>query len=175
MIESIGNTESQKRSDMKIQALIERYQNLFPNDQGVSEKDLHEAEKHLGLKFPDDFRVIAHAYGGGYLGGCSLFTLYDDGEDYNIVNKTLHYRECDLHLPHRYLALEETGVSFVVLDTSTSPMFAGRVIECSIEDIYNLAAGDSLRYDHDIYNSFSDYFEYLVKEEEEERAEDNRE
>ena len=152
----------------QIDNLIKRYTLLYPEEE-VSNTHIDDIEKKLNVVLSNDFKKILTVYSGGKLGLHSIFTLYDDGRDYNIVNRTLYYRNCDLNLPVTYIALEETEVSFVVLETQSQANMQTKVIECSIEDIYNLAKGNPLLYNPTIFPSFTDFFEYLIKQEEDER------
>jgi hypothetical protein len=45
------------------------------------------------------------------------------------------------------------------------------VIWCSYEDIFNLCDGEGFKHNPDIWPSFTDFFEYLVIEEEKRTAE----
>ncbi len=87
-------------------------------------------------------------------------------EGWNIVDKTNFYRNSYLPLPHKYLALSETSVSFIALDTET-----GKVIEMATNDYGNLVEGEELLDNPQFYNSYADFFEYMLDEEEKERVE----
>lgn len=153
-----------------INNVIQRFRTLFPDDDGISIDELNQIEDKLHLILPWDFKKISCYYSGGMIGGISIFTFSADQKDqYNILNKTNYYRNCDLHLPEKYVALEESGVSFIVLETHQDENMNARVIYCSIEDIYNLANGKPLLYNPLIFPSFTDFFEYLLDQEEEER------
>lgn len=152
----------------KLKKLIDRYHLLY-SEESVDDEKIKGIEEKLDVVLPCDFKVIAKSYSGGLLGLHSIFTLYDNGSDYNIIDKTLYYRECDLQLPSKYVALEETEVSFIVMKTQDSPEKPAPVIYCSIEDIYNLAENKPLQYNPTIFPSFTDFFEYLIEQEEQDR------
>lgn len=155
-----------------INSVIQRFRTLFPDDHGISADELNKIEDKLHLIFPWDFKEISSYYSGGMIGGISIFTFSADQNDqYNILNKTNYYRNCDLHLPERYVSLVETEVSFIVLETHQDKNMNTRVIYCSIEDVYNLANGNPLLYNPQIFPTFTDFFEYLLDQEEEERRE----
>ncbi|MBN9412492.1 MAG: SMI1/KNR4 family protein [Candidatus Paracaedimonas acanthamoebae] len=153
----------------QLKKLEHKFQNYFENDSASIEL-LKQAEGELKIKFPYDFHYIAKFYSGGLIGLHSLFSFVRQGNEYNIVDKTLFYRRSNFGLPNKYLALEETESSFIVMETKTTSEEKTPIIYCSIPDAYNLAAEKKLEYKHRIFPSFADFFEYLLTEEEKERG-----
>lgn len=149
-----------------IENLSKRYCAIFGSEP-VDKAEIHKIESSLGLLLPDDFNEISNFYSGGLLGNVSFFTINADPyDDFGLVNRTLYYRTCDLKLPHKYVALSENEVSFVVLETQENVHRNARVIECSISDAYCLSSGLQMQDDPTIYDNFSIYFESLLKKEE---------
>lgn len=151
-----------------LKKLKERYLRFYPAST-ISEKSLEKSEQTLSIVFPSDFIEICKFYGGGTLGNYCLFSFEKDGSDYNIVDKTFYYRKCDLSLPDRFVALAETEVSFIVMETKDNSDLESPIILCSIEDAYNLASNKRLEYDPLIFPTFTDFFEYLLDQEQTER------
>lgn len=72
-------------------------------------------------------------------------------------------------LPQNYLILagfRDDGES-VSLETPNDPNTNTRVIWCDMEDVYNLCLKGEFEYNPTIWPSFTDFFEYLVEQEEE--------
>lgn len=158
---------TQKKLDM----LIDKYLALFPRRK-VSEENLKYIENKLGIVLPEDFKAVANVYDGyEELAGQSLFSFDPNIEDWNVVSKTLFYRESDCKLPTRYLALREESENFVVLETQPIVTEPARVVWCSLTDAYNLEDMSKMVDNPIIFPSFADYFDYLIKEEEQIRKE----
>jgi SMI1-KNR4 cell-wall len=158
-------------NNITIEQLAERYCNLFPLD-SLTEEEIVRIEIMLDIKLPNDFKAISKIYSGGLMGLHSIYTFNpDSGTNYDIVNRTLFYRNNSLHLPHRFIALKESEVSFIVMETQSDANIDTRIIECSIEDAYNLAEEKPLLYGPVIYKNFTEFFQFLIEEEEKERRE----
>lgn len=154
----------------KIEKLKERYLKLHPED-AIDESSLREVEQLLKLHIPDDFKQISKFYGGGYLGGYSIFDFEKSKGDYNIADKTIFYRNSDLSLDRKFIALSESEVNFVVFDVEANGG-KGEVYMYGIPDIYNVCDGSGPKCDYDYFPCFTDFFEYLVEREEESQKED---
>jgi hypothetical protein len=155
----------------KIGEVIKRYSNLYKG-RALSEKSINLIEKKLKIILPNDFKEISKVFDAyEILGGHALYSFNPSVKNYNIVDKTIYYRNSNLYLPTKYIALEETEVNFTVLETHQDANMNTRVICCSIEDIYNLANGKPLLYNPLVFPTFLDFFEYLLDQEEEERRE----
>lgn len=148
-----------------------RYLNLFPDDL-EPKTDISLIENELGLHLPEDFKIISEFYSGGYVGNYSIFSFYKENDDYNIIDRTLYYRQIDLKLPINYISFAETEVSFIFMKIVNEKKINGEVYITSIHDIYNLSNGKQLEYDYDYFPSFTDFFEYLIKQEEESQKEE---
>ena len=144
-----------------IPSIKERYNLLFPDD-SITLDTPTIIEQRLQVTLPDDFKEIASFFNGGLIGGISIFS-YDQMMPTNIIEETLRLRE-GVQFPHSFLFLAEPAGSMIVLDTAKSPS----VIWCDSIDVYSLHNG-SFQIVPDIWNTFSDFFDYLLNQEEEER------
>lgn len=155
-------------NNFAIDNLIKKFKNLFPEDKGISFSELDAIEKKLQIILPNDFKEISKYYSGGFLGSQSIFNFTADEKDgYGIVSRTLTYRN-SVHLPMHIVAFyEEHG--FIYMETQDNASKLSPVIECSIEDVYNLASEKPLLYNPTIFPSFTDFFAYLLDQEEAER------
>ncbi len=160
------------KNNTKLENLITRYSDFFP-PRALSQERIAEIERNLKIILPIDFKEISKVFDGyEILAGHALYSFDSSIKNYNIIDKTLYYRSCDLMLPKRYVALEETEVNFTVLETQPNENENTKVIECSIEDAYNLASEKPLIYNPTIFPSFTDFFEHLLNQEEEGRKEE---
>ncbi|ARN84932.1 SMI1/KNR4 family protein [Candidatus Nucleicultrix amoebiphila] len=155
-------------NDEKIEHLIKRYRNLFEK-KGLDSKKLHLIEDKLELVLPDDFKQISKVFDGyEEIAGQSFFSFDPDVKGWNVVEKTLFYRKSSCFLPRNFLALREESESFVVMETKDDPKLNTSIIECSLSDANNLI--DMKFYDNPtIFPSFTDFFEYLIEQEEKDR------
>jgi SMI1-KNR4 cell-wall len=146
-------------------ALKQKYLNLY-SERGLEINDFLDIENNLNIKLPSDFKEVARYYDGYYrIASHTFFDFSPKSTGGNIVNKTNFYRGCDLKLPKKFLALCEGDEDITVLDT-----VIGNVYWLGSSDIYNLADGSPLLDNPYIFPSFTAFFEYLLDEEEKERA-----
>lgn len=153
----------------KLSKLKNRYLKLYPDDTGVKNEELEKIQKTLNINLPEDFKLITSFYSGGFLGDFSIFTISsDDSDDFGIINRALVFRDI-IKLPEKYLPLySEYGFVYVDLD-STSKNFK-KVIYCSPEEAQLLSDRSFPKEPYWAFPSFTDFFEYLITEEENERA-----
>ncbi|MTI95553.1 MAG: SMI1/KNR4 family protein [Firmicutes bacterium] len=138
--------------------LKSRYLNYYPHD-GVSEKDIKEIEAILGVKLPNDFSAIALFYSGGFIGGISVLSFSRRDSSQNIIDETIRLRDT-IKLPERFIVLAEPPESLIVLDTENQPS----IIWCDAVEVSRLK---DMRFisKPDVWNSFSDFFAKLLKDE----------
>jgi hypothetical protein len=144
-----------------IAALKERYVSLdgpcSPGD------DVAEMETAVGLVLPDDIRAISRFYRGGMLGGISHFT-WATQDSYGVVEKTLAARKT-LNLPTSFLFLAEPAESAIVWRKDQSPA----VVWCHAHDFERVVRGIPATSDVTEFQTYLDFFRYLLDTEEEER------
>ncbi|ULJ60445.1 SMI1/KNR4 family protein [Wielerella bovis] len=133
---------------MLIAELKQIYENFYGN-QGTDFNDILYIEKRLGIKLPNDFKEIARFYSGGLLGDIEHYSISMDSEP-NLVNKTLELRE-NINLDNRYIVLAEPAESIIFLDIESY-----NVIWCDSTDLFSDNS--------DKWNSYQDFFSYLLLE-----------
>lgn len=143
-----------------IQSIKKRYDLLFPDDV-ITPQVIAKMEQQLQLQLPDDFKKIASFFNGGLIGGISIFSY--DHYTPNIIEETLRLRK-DIQFPHSLLFLAEPAGSMIVLDTAHTPA----VIWCDSIDVHQLH-DRSFQIAPDTWDTFGDFFEYLLTQEEAEQ------
>jgi hypothetical protein len=139
-----------------INKLRDRYILLFGEIDGVSTEDLNKIESELQISLPTDFKEIT-SFCDGRIGLHSF--LFDDPT--NIIEETLRIRKA-VSIPNNFVILAEDSISVFVMDTENKPS----VIWLDSIEISQLHNPSSIS-KPDIWNDFSDFFEYLLDEEEE--------
>ena len=105
---------------------------------------------------------MAKFYSGGFLGGISHHEIASVGEATNIVQETLRLRE-SIGLAESYVVIAEPSESLFVLNTKGKPT----VIWCDAVEAKNINSG-SFSNEPDTWESYGEFFEYLLGEEEDE-------
>lgn len=124
---------------------IEKKQKLF-HSKGSSIDQVIAAEKHLGLKFSDEFRNYVLQYGAISFGSHEFTGL--NVEDYiNVVSVTLEERKVRSDFPQEAVVIEQLGIEGITIVQDA----AGTVYELN-------EAGESKQ----IANSFAQYLESLL-------------
>lgn len=136
-----------------------RYEVLYPLD-GIDNKELLEIERKLTIKLPESFCEIATFFSGGLLGDISNYSFTSVNNSPNIIDETIRLREA-VNLPMRFIVLAEPPESLIVLDTKNIPA----VIWFDAVDISRIE-GKSFITKPDEWDSYADYFEELLEEEE---------
>jgi len=144
--------------------LKEKYIRLFGSE-GVTSGVIEEIQEQLGVNLPDDFKVIATFYRGGVLGGISHHAIAVGGPASNIVDETKRLRK-KIGLNQTFVVLAEPPNSLIVLDTE--PSDGPAVVWCDAQDVVRLDTRDFYM-PPDTWDSYYDFFAYLVNEEEDER------
>ncbi len=142
-----------------ILSIKQRYDLLFP-DEVITPQVVTKIEQQLQLQLPDDFKEIALFFNGGLVGGISIFSYANHHP--NLIEETLRLRK-DIQFPHSLVFLAEPAGSMIVLDTATTPS----VIWCDSIDVYQLH-DRSFQVAPDTWDTFSDFFAYLLTQEEQE-------
>ncbi len=152
----------------KLEILKSRYQELFPEDIGVTYEELERIEAELNINLPKDFKEIASFYPGGMVGRQSIFTITSNLKDsYGVTNRTKILRE-NIDLPYGILPLySEYGFIYINLDKESEHF--GKVIYCSTEEAQSLYEKKIPENIYQSYSSFLEFFEFLLTEEEKER------
>ena len=131
-----------------------------------SEEVIKNAETKLNILLPKDFRILCTFYGYDYF---HLFEFYNF--DIGVIEETLKFRK-NCNLPHNYIVLtQDNDVSFVLLKTISAE--ESEVIWCDYMDFFNLCDGKPMVYNPTIFATFTDFYEFLLDEEEKSLAENS--
>lgn len=149
------------------EGIINRIKNLELN-QPLKSEEISKVESELNIKLALDFKEINNICSYEFIG---LFDFLNFGltNNQSVIAETQYYRE-NHNLPNNYLVLAEDDVYFVLLKI-VSPQ-KSEVIWCDYEDFFNLCEGKEMKYSPTIFPSFTDFYEYLLDEEEKMRAEE---
>ncbi|MEK4424999.1 SMI1/KNR4 family protein [Solibacillus sp. FSL K6-1523] len=140
-----------------INELRNKYLSLYDEVDGISKESLDKIEHELQIKLPNDFCEISSFYSGEDIHSF-LFT-----DPTNIIGETVRIRKT-VGLPHRFVVLAEHDMSVIVMDTENKPS----IIWIDSIEITKLDEQDFIS-KPDVWNDFSDFFSFLLDEEEEER------
>jgi hypothetical protein len=128
---------------------------------------LQELERSLGVILPNDFKEIAAFYSGGIVGGISHNAIATSGPATNIFEETVRLRQA-LNLPRSLVVLAEPAESLIIMDTSASEG-SPAVMWIDASDARDLAGLEGL-HDPQLWRSYTDFFDFLLVREVEERA-----
>jgi hypothetical protein len=146
----------------KIDELKKRFMNFYPLD-GINDDDIKEIQKELGLELPLDFCEISKFFSGSMLGDISIFSFTRINGTENIIDETLRLRKT-VKLPHEYIVLAEPSESIILLNTQNQPVVlwidATEITEISIMSFESTP---------DVWDSFEDFFNELLQQEEQDR------
>jgi hypothetical protein len=166
MLRIIGNGE-QKMMSNKIESLIERVRNLKKDKKSeISDSMTEKLEKELCVILPNDFKVLCRFYGYDYF-SYSQFYSFSEG----VILETKYWREQE-NLPHEYIVLSSDDASFELIKTISDKEC--RVIICDYQDFFNLCERGNFMYETTTFKSFTDFYEFLLTEEESYRAESKK-
>jgi hypothetical protein len=145
-----------------IQSLRKRYVALN-GERPAQEILISKIVTELGLTLPHDFLEISRFFDGSGINVLPLFSLSGTSPKLNPVNETLRLRQA-VNLPVQWLVLGEPPESLLLMDCASD----GRVIWIDAIDVGRIIDED-FKGEPTTWNSFSDFFEYLLDEEEEDR------
>ena len=155
---------------MIISCLEKKYKRLFLHSRGLNEEEICELENDLYITFPKDYKKILQFCSGGKIGKTRFFNFQKNGT-YSVFYNTKLLRE-EINFPKSLLVLYcEYGVKY--MDCDPNSLKYGHVMYIGTEDAQCLGDGIEPEYYFD-FPSFTDFFEYLLDEEEKLRAEENQ-
>ncbi|QPQ33323.1 SMI1/KNR4 family protein [Lysinibacillus sp. JNUCC 51] len=141
--------------------MLNKYRALYDID-GISKDYLDKIEYDLQIKLPNDFREVSSFYSGGDVGGKNIHSfLFSDST--NLIGETLRIREA-VGLPSRFVVIAEQDESIIVMDTENKPS----IIWLDSVEITKLEEQDFIS-EPDVWENFSDFFNHILDDEEEER------
>ena len=129
----------------------------------ISSDILRSIQTELGLVLPIDFMQIAEFYNGSGFNVLPLYSFAGNAPTMNPVNETLRLRKA-VQLPSNWLVLGEPPESLLLMDCENG----GKVIWLDAIDVARISS-NSFTKQPDSWNSFSDFFDYLLEEEEADR------
>lgn len=152
----------------KIESLIKRAISCKPSIWPLKREEIDKIAKQLNVCFSKDFyQINGKCDYEGFYGACIEFCCFFINGDSGVVEYTKEFRQA-MHLPHRYVVLSYTGdTRFVLMETQDTPDKNTPILDIEPEDLDNLIQEKPLEYDYTIWPSFTDFFEYLVEQEEE--------
>lgn len=117
----------------------------------------------LGLRLPPDFLDIAKFFDGSGFSVISLYSLAGNAPKMNSIHETLRLRET-IGLPPNWLVLGEPPESLLLMDCDAG----GKVFWIDAIDAGRIAS-QSFAAQPTIWDSFAEFFVYLLDEEEADR------
>lgn len=146
-----------------ISDVIDRLNALECEKEPLTSYKIEQAEKKLEVQFPVDFVKLNSICSYEYMSYFSTF-CFEEG----VVDTTLEWRE-SVNSPKNCVALSEEGESAVIMRITGDN---AEVIWCDIPDLYNLCEGKPFEYNPTIFPTFTDFYSFLIEEEEKIRAEE---
>mgnify|MGYP000068637550 FL=1 len=134
---------------------------------GITSLEIQKIQNVLDVVFPNDFLDISYNYHFEYL----------DCFDWSgISTGTIEYTQIlrQEGLPNRFIILAgfRDDAGSVFMETQDNPEKPSPVYWCDMEDVYNLCEEGVFKYNPTVWPSFTDFFEYLVNEEEKRQREE---
>lgn len=147
--------------DNRINTLIIRYESLI-GERPMRRASIKKIENDLGVKFSQDFYLINEkcCYGN------FTYELFNPltTDDYSVIGATKVARS-DYNIPSNIIILSEAYDALILMETSLQGENE-KVYIISVEDFERFSEKQPLLYQHRIFPTFADFFEYLLDEEE---------
>lgn len=140
---------------------------------GIDISYIDRTEIILGIMIPNDMKYIYEKISCDLLGTFEFFDFTVDEDDWNgIIKNNIELRaefskssEGKSDLSHILVLADDDGGS-VFMITQDSPEKPTPIIWCDYGDMYYYSIHKKFQYPHDEWPSFTDFFEYLVEQEE---------
>ena len=159
--------------------LIERAKKATGIGTGIDENDISKVALTLNITLPQEFVQINALFRYDLLYDGDLLDFTADECDWGgVIKNTVKLREkyketlnmCVDVSKVLLLSLEEFGGILMLINDHPSKV--AKVVSCSLYDIHNYLVNGSFADPHDEWPSFTDFFEYLVEQEEKNLEED---
>ena len=148
-----------------IESLIHKGMLLIPDNLGYSGDEINYVSEKLQVVISDELRyfLMRFAYDS-----VPVYQFYGFGckGNYCVTSASLLYRQ-HLQLPYRYLVLSEDDCAAIFLETQDNPEKDSPVHIVDLNDIERFIQGEKLEYGYEYFQSFTDFFQYLIEQEEE--------
>lgn len=112
------------------------------------------------VKLPNDFVILNSICRCDFF---SIFELYNFENEEGVVKNTKALREL-YNLPNNYIVLAEDDPGLILMKINSEEN--AEVIMCSHYDFENICQGKPMEEDPTIFPTFTDFYEYLLDEEE---------
>lgn len=142
----------------------------------VPESIFAEVEEKLEIILPLDFRNITKRY-NYYWMPAFVFAEFvkiikqDGSSKIRIIEYNLNYRNYYNDLKNVLVLGEESDISYILMFTQNSPNKPTPIIECSYDDIENFSKTGKFTHPINKWDSFTDFFEFLINHEEQYKKE----
>lgn len=130
----------------------------------MPEAEFRNVENKLNIRFSDDFINIARVVDFQYM-NCFDMNNFLLENNRSVIGETLAMREHGL--PNDTLVLFEEYESIMLMKCLGTHE---EIYWIAIEDFERFCNGEKLEYDYTFFPTFTAFFEYLLDEEEKERA-----
>ncbi len=158
----------------KLENLKTRFNLLFPSEKksGLTKNITNQIEQKLEIKLPSDFCCISQFFRGdnGPVFPSGMYSYNPLVSDWNICDQTITLKK-SVRLPRNLIILAEPSESVIIMQIEDNLGITSKVYWLSTGDAYNLIEGKPLVDNPIIYPTFTDFFSYLLDEEEKQRAE----
>ncbi len=150
----------------KLQEIVVRLNRLEVNTI-LSTQEILKVENDLSILFSENFKSISIR---GSYESVGKFNFFNFGIDNNasVIRETLNARLNGI-LPNNVIILYEDDASVILMQVGTTEPQEEKVFWIAVEDYDRFCKGEKLEYKHRIF-SFTEFFEYLLTEEEKERG-----
>jgi hypothetical protein len=155
---------------MKIENIILKFSKLFPSHYNLELEDLCMIEKKLDILLPNDFKNIVCKCDFSQINIFSFFNINAlCSDEFGLVNQNKIFREKINFPPNCVVLYYEYGL--IYMETKDDESIPTPIIYCSDESACNLYLTGKPEVVYSSFPSFTDFFEYLLDEEEKLRAE----
>lgn len=135
----------------------------------LKSEDIENLRKKLAINFSKDFFELSILGDFEYNNSFSFYNLHLDNAC-SVVGETLRLRK-DANLPLDTLILSEDDASIWLMKCLGDHE---EIYWIAVEDYENYCEGKPLEYDPNVFPTFTDFFAYLLDEEEKLRAEESK-
>jgi hypothetical protein len=152
----------------KITGLLQRVQKIEANIV-LTQNEISNVERKLNIILPNNFKELCHNCSYEIF-NFSEFYNFGSESTYSVITQTLGWRK-SINLPHNYLVLGDDGTSAILMKIEGNE---SSVIWCSLEDVLNICKGLPMKYDPTVFPTFTDFYEFLLDEEEKSRNDEKK-
>lgn len=130
----------------------------------ASNVEFENIESILRVTLSCEFKAVCRRFCYESLYLTPFYSLFGDEQE-STIHETKLYRQ-HLQLPYRYLVLSEDDCAAIFLETQDDPEKDSPVHIVDLNDIERFIQGEKLEYGYEYFQSFTDFFQYLIEQEE---------